>query len=58
MNAYLTFITTVLVLTQVIRITQNAIQLRRVNKAATKDREVLEMWERMTDAINRFVDKV
>lgn len=32
MNIYLTIITTVLVLTQVIRITQNHIQLRRQNK--------------------------
>lgn len=32
MNTYLTIITTVLVLTQVIRITQNHIQLRRQNK--------------------------
>lgn len=32
MNTYLTIITTVLVLTQVIRITQNHIQLRRQKK--------------------------
>lgn len=32
MNIYLTIITTVLVLTQIIRITQNHIQLRRQNK--------------------------
>ena len=32
MNTYLTIITTVLVLTQVIRITQNHINLRRQNK--------------------------
>ena len=32
MNIYLTIMVTVLVLTQIIRITQNAIQLRRQNK--------------------------
>lgn len=32
MNTYLTIITTVLVITQIIRVTQNAIQLRRQNK--------------------------
>lgn len=32
MNIYLTIITTVLVLTQIIRITQNYIQLRRQHK--------------------------
>lgn len=37
MNIYLTIMVTVLVLTQVIRITQNAIQLHRQNKAIAKD---------------------
>lgn len=37
MNAYLAIMTTVLVLTQVVRITQNAIQLRRQEKAIAKD---------------------
>lgn len=32
MNVYLTIITTALVLTQIIRVTQNAMQLRRQNK--------------------------
>ena len=37
MNIYLTIMVTVLVLTQVIRITQNAIQLHRQAKAIAKD---------------------
>ena len=37
MNVYLAIMTTVLVLTQVVRITQNAIQLRRQEKAIAKD---------------------
>ena len=37
MNVYLAIMTTVLVLTQVIRITQNAIQLHRQEKAIAKD---------------------
>lgn len=37
MNIYLTIMVTVLVLTQVIRITQNAIQLHRQEKALAKD---------------------
>lgn len=36
MNIYLTIITTVLVLTQIIRITQNAIQLRRQKMIGVK----------------------
>ena len=37
MEIYLAIITTVLVLTQIVRLIQNAIQLRRQNKAFTKD---------------------
>ena len=37
MNIYLTIMVTVLVLTQVIRITQNAVQLHRQEKAIAKD---------------------
>lgn len=37
MTVYLTIITTVLVLTQIIRVTQNAIQLRRQDKIIQKD---------------------
>ncbi len=33
MNLYLTIITTVLVMTQIIRVTQNAMQLRHLHKA-------------------------
>ena len=37
MNTYLTVMVTVLVVTQIIRITQNAIQLHRQEKAIAKD---------------------
>ena len=37
MNTYLTIITTVLVITQIIRVTQNAITLHRQNKAIKRD---------------------
>ena len=37
MSVYLTIMVTVLVLTQIVRLIQNAIQLRRQNKAFTKD---------------------
>jgi len=36
MNIYLAIITTVLVLTQIVRVTQNAIQLRRQKKEIQK----------------------
>ena len=37
MNTYLCIITTILVITQVIRVTQNAIQLYRQNKSIERD---------------------
>ncbi len=37
MEIYLAIITTVLVLTQIVRLIQNSIQLHRQNKAFTKD---------------------
>lgn len=39
MNTYLTIITTVLVLTQIIRVTQNAINLHRQNKEIKRNIE-------------------
>lgn len=42
MNIYLTIITTILVITQIIRITQNAITLHRQNKAIKRDVAWLE----------------
>lgn len=42
MNTYLTIMVTVLVTTQVIRIIQNAIQLRRQNKMIKEQLEAVE----------------
>lgn len=41
MNTYLTIITTVLVITQIIRVTQNAIQVHRQNTLFKKECESL-----------------
>lgn len=45
MNNYLAIITTVLVITQIIRVTQNAISLHRQNKAFKKDLKDLANME-------------
>jgi hypothetical protein len=58
MNTYLTFITTVLVLTQIIRVIQNAMQLRKMEEKRVEEKKITAMWRQMTDAMNRFVDKV
>jgi len=55
---YLTIITTVLVLTQIIRLIQNAISLRKMQQFNEKDVDVQEMWEELTYALHRFSDTV
>lgn len=53
MNAYLTIITTVLVLTQIIRLIQNAVQLHRQNvlfQKQLKDLADMELTERDFEA--------
>ncbi len=60
METYLTIMVTVLVATQVIRITQNAIQLHRLkNRIGTStDAEVLAMWDKLVESINRLSEKI
>lgn len=52
MNTYLAIITTILVLTQIIRLIQNAIQLHRQDKKFTKDLE----WIKNNDISERDFD--
>ncbi len=52
MNIYLTIITTVLVLTQIVRLIQNAVQLHRQKKAFDKDLA----WFRDRDISERDFD--
>ena len=49
---YLIIITTVLVLTQIIRLMQNAISLRKMQQFNETD--VQETWEELTYALHRF----
>ena len=56
MTTYLTIITTVLVLTQIIRLTQNAIQLKRIGKLDSHNEELMEIWRRIDQATGYLVD--
>jgi hypothetical protein len=60
METYLTIMVTVLVATQVIRITQNAIQLKRLNNriGTSTDDEVIAMWDKLVESINRLSEKI
>ena len=49
MNTYLAIITTVLVLTQIVRVTQNAIGLSRHEQISKDNTEILETWKRIDE---------
>lgn len=53
MTIYLIIITTVLVLTQIIRVIQNAMQLKRLEKISKRDNDIVirvyEKWEKWLD---------
>lgn len=55
MTTYLTIITTVLVLTQIIRLTQNAMQLSRLNNKNNELKGTLEEIRKNTDEIHAYL---
>lgn len=57
MDKYLTVMVTALVLTQLIRLVQNTISLRRLKGNAT-EAEVVAMWEQLVKGIERLADKL
>lgn len=56
MTTYLTIITTVLVLTQIIRLTQNAIQLKRIEKMDSHKEELMDIWRRIDNSMDYLVN--
>jgi len=57
MTTYLTIITTVLVLTQIIRVTQNWIQLRKMDRHNEDWKALMRDWEAVLDRMNVLIDK-
>ena len=55
MTTYLTIITTVLVLTQIIRLIQNAMQLSRLNNKNNELTDILEEIRKNTDEIHAYL---
>lgn len=55
MTTYLTIITTVLVLTQVIRLIQNTMQLKHIKKIHKHDSYILSVYERLEKAIDKYL---
>ena len=56
MTCYLTIMVTILVATQIIRLIQNTIQLRRFNKHT--DDEVMATWKELVNSVDKLSDVV
>ena len=56
MQTYLAIITTALVLTQIIRLIQNTIQLRHIKKTDKRSAEIEQLWNDLTDAMYTLID--
>ena len=57
MTIYLTIITTVLVLTQVIRVMQNAIQLKHMKYTDKLNQELMKDWERIILQLEEIISR-
>ena len=53
---YLTIITTILVLTQIIRVTQNAIQLKSMAQREAENQAIVTAWEEMKASMDGLAD--
>ena len=58
MTTYLTIITTVLVLTQILRLYQNSKQLRIFEENKIKDEAIKNSWNKMAEAIEKLIKKM
>jgi hypothetical protein len=58
MNTYLAIITTVLVLTQIIRLIQNSIQLKFLANTRIENKEVVNAWNDLKNVMEKFIMKV
>ena len=57
MNIYLAIITTVLVMTQIIRVTQNAMQLRHLHKVHKYDDYIKKVYEKIERAADKYLEE-
>ena len=58
MDKYLVIITTALVVTQIIRLVQNTIQLNHLKRKIGQDNDIVDKWEHMADAIDKLIERV
>ena len=57
MTTYLTIITTALVITQIIRVTQNTIALQNHLKTDKMNKQLMEDWKEIVDKLHEVLDK-
>ena len=57
MTTYLTIITTALVLTQIIRVTQNTIALQNHLKTDKMNKQLMADWKEIVDRLHEVLDK-
>ena len=58
MNTYLAIITTVLVMTQIIRVTQNAMQLRHLGEVHKYDDFIKKVYEKIERAADKYLEDI
>ena len=58
MQTYLVIITTALVLTQIIRLIQNTIQLKHLKKTDKRNTNIEQLWNDMVNAMNALIDSM
>ena len=57
MTTYLTIITTALVITQIIRVTQNTIALQNHLKTDKMNKQLMADWKEIVDRLHEVLDK-
>lgn len=57
MELYLTTITTVLVITQIIRVVQNAIQLKRYARTQEQNNRVEQVFKKLDKVLDEYLER-
>ena len=58
MQTYLAIITTALVITQIIRLIQNTIQLKHLKKTDKRNEQVEQLWSDMTQTMEQLIEEM
>lgn len=58
MQTYLVIITTALVLTQIIRLIQNTIQLKHLKKTDKRNEQVEQLWNEMVQTMKELIEEM